>query len=146
MKKITGIIIIVSLILASVSPAYATPKYSEETILLGKEVGLLMEDLEWEEIDRRQQEYRRRKDSASSNDGLHIYSNEYVNQSRIYGAKYSYDEFHIAPVDIPANDGYKSGGFDELHINENYRQNVWDPEHRGNRIAGFDEFRYPDEM
>lgn len=79
-------------------------------------------------------------------EGLHIYRNEHSGQNRNYGAKYSYDEFRTAPVDIPANDGYKSGGFDELHINEKYRQNVWYPEHRGNRIEGFDEFRYPDEM
>ena len=66
--------------------------------------------------------------------------------SRNCGAKNSYDEFHTVPKDTPANDGYRSGGFDELHINENYRQNVWHPEHRGYRINGFDEFRYPDEM
>ena len=37
-------------------------------------------------------------------------------------------------------------GFDELHINENYRQNVWHPENRGSRMNGFDEFHYPDEL
>lgn len=167
MKKITAIIIIMSLILANVTPVYAWPEYSEETKRLGREAGLQMEELEWEEINRRQQEYRNRKNSTSSNDELHIrsngstsgsvavtdtadelhiYSNEYANQSRNYGSKNSYDEFHTAPKDIPANDGYKSGGFDELHINENYKQNVWHPEYRGNRIIGFDEFRYPDEM
>ncbi len=168
MKKLTGMIIVAALFLANTIPAYAWPEYSEETKRLGREAGLQMEDLEWEEIDRRQQEYRRRKGlSTSSNeelhirsngsangtvavtdtaDGLHIYSNEYASQSQNYGSKNSYDEFHTAPKDIPANDGYKSGGFDELHINENYRQNVWHPEHRGYRINGFDEFRYPDEM
>ena len=165
MKRIILLAAVMTIIYAA--PTYAKPEYSEETKRLMKEAGFQTEELEWEEIDRRQQEYRNRKDSASSNDelhirsngsnngsvavtdtadGLHIYSNEYASQSLNYGSKNSYDEFHTAPVDIPANDGYKAGGFDELHINENYRQNVWHPEHRGNRIQGFDEFRYPDEM
>ena len=147
---------------------YAKPQYSEESKRLAREAGLQVDELEWEEIDKRQQEYRRRKElSMSSNDELHIrnngttggsvtvtdtadelhiYSNEYASQGQNYGSKNSYDEFHTAPGDIAPNDGHKSGGFDELHINENYRQNVWHPEHRGNRIQGFDEFRYPDEM
>ena len=79
-------------------------------------------------------------------DELHIYSNEYGTGRRDYGAKYSYDEFHTAPTDIEPNDGYGRGGFDELHINENYLGNVWHPADRGNRIKGFDEFRFPDEM
>ena len=103
MKKLTGMIIIASLLIANTIPAYARPEYSEETKRLMREAGLQTEELEWEEIDRRQQEYRRRK-------GLSTSSN------------------------------------DELHINENYKQNVWHPEHRGYRINGFDEFRYPDEM
>ena len=168
MKKLTGVIIITVLTLSISILAYARPEYSEETKRLMKEAGLQVEELEWEEIDRRQQEYRKRKGlSTSANDELHIrnngtiggsvavtdtadelhiYSNEYASQNQNYGSKNSYDEFHTAPKDIPANDGYKAGGFDELHINENYRQNVWHPEHRGNRIQGFDEFRYPDEM
>ena len=167
MKKTTVFILVMALIFVNATPAYANWEYSEESKRLGKEAGLQMEELEWEEIDRRQQEYWRRKNSTSSNDelhirsngstsgavavtdtadSLHIYSNEYASQSQNYGSKNSYDEFHTAPKAIPANDGYKSGGFDELHINENYRQNVWHPEHRGNRISGFDEFRYPDEM
>ncbi len=122
MKKLTGMIIIAALLLSNTIPAYAWPEYSEETKRLGREAGLQMEDLEWEEIDRRQQEYRRRKGlSTSSNDelhirsngsangsvavtdtadGLHIYSNEYASQSQNYGSKNSYDEFHTAPKDI----------------------------------------------
>ena len=163
-----AIILMIILSMLTVTPVYARPKYSAETERLMREAGLQVDELEWEEIDRRQQEYRKRKqNNTSSNDELHIrnngnnsgsvavtdtsdelhiYSNEYGNQSSKYGAKYSYDEFHTAPKDIQANDGYGAGGFDELHINENYRQNVWHPEHRGNRIQGFDEFRYPDEM
>ena len=165
-------IIILGIVLSMLSstPAHAgTRDYSEETKGLMREAGLQTEELEWEEINRRQQEYRDRKsNNTSSNDefhvkksslsdgksvavtdtddGLHIYSNEYASQGRDYGAKNSYDEFHTAPIDIAPNDGYGTGGFDELHINENYRQNIWHPEHRGNRIQGFDEFRYPDEM
>ena len=168
MKRLTFAIIVISFVLSNCIPVYAKPQYSEETNRLAREAGLQVDELEWEEIDRRQQEYWRRKEiSMSSNDELHIrnngttggsvavtdtsdelhiYSNEYASQSQNYGSKNSYDEFHTAPKDIPANDGYKAGGFDELHINENYRQNVWHPEHRGNRIQGFDEFRYPDEM
>lgn len=168
MKKLTGMIIMAALFLSTCIPAYARPQYSEETKRLMREAGLRTEELEWEEIDRRQQEYRKRKglsassidelhirDNGSANgpvavtdtaDDLHIYSNGYACRSRNCGAKNSYDEFHTVPKDTPANDGYRSGGFDELHINENYRQNVWHPEHRGYRINGFDEFRYPDEM
>ena len=165
MKKVLTLTVIMTIL--STIPAYAARgEYSEETRRLMREAGLQVDEPEWEEIDRRQQKYQKRKqNSISSNDELHIrgsnngsvavtdtadelhiYSNGYADQSRSYGSKYSYDEFHTAPVDIPANDGYGAGSFDELHINENYRQNVWHPEHRGNRIQGFDEFRYPDEM
>ena len=104
MKKLTGVIIIAALLLSNTIPEYAWPEYSEETKRLGREAGLQMEDFEWEEIDRRQQEYRRRKGlSTSSNDelhirsngsangsvavtdtadGMHIYSNEYASQSQ----------------------------------------------------------------
>ena len=167
---IRAIILSLTMSILLAVPAYAgIGDYSEETKRLMREAGLQTEELEWEEINRRQQEYRERKsNSTASNDelhirrngssnsesvavtntsdGLHVYSNEYASQSRDYGSKNSYDEFHTAPKDISPNDGYKSGGFDELHINENYRQNVWHPKHRGYRINGFDEFRYPDEM
>ena len=85
---------------------------------------------------------------TDTKDGLHVYSDSYANgyKSANYGSKNSYDEFHTAPYDIDANDGYEEGRFDELHINENYKQNVWHPENRGNRIAGFDEFKYADEL
>ena len=91
------------------------------------------------------------KDSTQvtdTKDELHVYSNEYANSynNANYGAKNSTDEFHTAPYDIDANDGYKSVNFDESHINENYKQNVWHPEHRGNRLEGFDEWHYPDEL
>ncbi|MCR5304577.1 MAG: hypothetical protein K6E33_08455, partial [Lachnospiraceae bacterium] len=66
--------------------------------------------------------------------------------SKDYGAKYSYDEFHTAPVDSTSNDGYRRGGFDELHINENYLGDVWHPANRGYRFSGFDEFHLPYEL
>lgn len=169
MKKVTGTMIAAFLILINCLPVYAGSKYSEESVKLGRAAGLEMEELDWEEIDRRQQEYRKRcKSSTASGDELHIdnnddrrnrsvavtdtadelhvYSDEYAALSPDYGAKYSYDEFHTAPKDIEANDGYGVGGFDELHINENYLYRVWHPKNRGNRFKGFDEFRYPDEM
>ena len=46
-------------------PAYAKPEYCEETKRLMREAGLQTEELEWEEIDRRQQEYRKRKSSRT---------------------------------------------------------------------------------
>ena len=82
---------------------------------------------------------------VTNTDDLHIYSNSY-GKKRSYGAKFSNDEFHTVPTDIEANDGYKAGNFDELHINENYRQNVWQPEEEVNRINGFDEFHLPNEL
>lgn len=164
-----AIILSVVLSLLTVTPAFAgASRYDPETERLMREAGLQVDELEWEEIDRRQQEYMRRRDGGTSSndelhvrssgsdsgsvavtdtaDELHVYSNDYAAQNISYGAKYSYDEFHTAPKDIEANDGYGTGGFDELHINENYRSRVWHPKHRGNRIEGFDEFRFPDEM
>ena len=75
MKKLTGMIIIATLLISNTIPVYARPEYSEETKRLMREAGLQTEELEWEEIDRRQQEYWRRKNSTSSNDELHIRSN-----------------------------------------------------------------------
>ncbi len=82
---------------------------------------------------------------VSDTDDLHIYNNNY-GQKRSYGSKQSTDEFHTAPVDIHANDGYAENGFDELHVNENYRQNVWQPDEPVQRLNGFDEFRLPSDM
>ena len=167
MKKVLILTVIMTIL--STIPAYAARgEYSEETRRLMREAGLQVDEPEWEEIDRRQQEYMRRRDGGTSSndelhvrssgseggsvavtdtaDELHVYSNDYAAQNISYGARYSYDEFHTAPKDIEANDGYGAGGFDELHINENYRSRVWHPKHRGNRIEGFDEFRFPDEM
>ena len=118
--------------------------YSEETRQLMKEAGLETGN-SWEEINRRQ--IGRKKMMSSKNSSLSAETTEENDsQANGYGSKYSYDEFHTAPTDIPANDGYKSGNFDELHINENYRQNVWHPRDRGGRLNGFDEFHYPDEL
>lgn len=96
-------------------------------------------------------EYRIFADSGQSvkvtdtSDELHIYSNEY-GQDRSYGAKNSWDEFHTAPYDISANDGYEDSTWGELHINENYRQNVYyEPEKDRNRL-GIDEYRLPWQM
>lgn len=82
---------------------------------------------------------------VTDTDDLHIYNDNY-GQDRSYGSKQSTDEFHTAPVDIEANDGYGKNDFDELHINENYRQNVWQPEEPVYRLSGFDEFRLPSDM
>lgn len=80
-------------------------------------------------------------------DGLHIYSNDYADgyNSANYGSKQSTDEFHTVPYDVGANDGYKHGDIDELHINENYRQNVWKPDHKVLRL-GIDQFKLPNEL
>ena len=40
----------------------------------------------------------------------------------------------------------QKSGFDELRINDNYRDQVWHPTNRGFRMEGFDELRYPDEL
>lgn len=90
------------------------------------------------------------KDSTQvtdTKDELHVYSNEYANgyNNANYGAKNSTDEFHTAPYDIDANDGYKHGDIDELHINENYRQNVWKPDYKVQRL-GIDQFKLPNEL
>ena len=146
-SKITGFIIaVIAMALSACIPVYARPRYSPETERLMREAGL-MEDPSWEEIDRRQKELvaKKRSDSGSQSIRSGSSSSLHAAISR-YGAKYSHDEFHTAPVDTTPNDGYGTGGFDELHINENYRPYVWHPAHRGGRFSGFDEFRYPDEM
>ncbi len=135
------------IILFASIPVYAGPfDYSEETKALMREAGLDPEPKEWEEINRRQIEYQNRKNNKKRVSISHNVAGQYSGQSGNYGTKYSYDEFHTAPRDIPANDGYKSGNFDELHINERYIQNVWHPEDRSGRMEGFDEFHFPDEF
>ena len=81
---------------------------------------------------------------TDTSDGLHIYSNDYNNPSS-YGAKYSTDEFRVFGQDTLANDGYGEGGFDELHINENFRNQVWKPDHKILRLS-IDEFKLPNEL
>lgn len=78
-------------------------------------------------------------------DELHVYSNEYANRKRDYGAIYSTDELNVGGVKTEANDGYGKGGFDELHINENYLDQVWQPEEPVQRLS-IDEFRLPNEL
>lgn len=74
MRRIIMLVAIMAIIY--VVPAYAKPEYSEETKRLMREAGLQVDELEWEEIDRRQQEYqRRRQNNTSSNDELHIRGN-----------------------------------------------------------------------
>lgn len=80
---------------------------------------------------------------TDTNDGLHIYSNDYENPTGY--SKYSYDEFSIGGKDTPSNDGYGANGFDELHIDPYYRKNVWKPDHKVLRI-GIDEYRLPSDF
>ena len=85
---------------------------------------------------------------VTDTDGLHIYSNDYADgyANAYYGAKNNYDEFHTAPYDIGANDGYEESTWGELHINRNYRQNVYyEPEKDKNRLE-IDEYRLPWQM
>lgn len=82
--------------------------------------------------------------NTDDNDELHIYSDDYTGATD-YGTKMSYDEFRVNGEETPANDGYDTEGFDELHIPTQYRQNVWQPDHPVQRL-GIDEFRLPNEM
>ena len=67
-------------------------------------------------------------------------------------AVYSTDELHVGADSIneisKPNDGYRSGYWDELHVNaEAAKQHpVYFPERKGFRISGFDELHYPEEM
>lgn len=85
---------------------------------------------------------------TDTKDGLHIYSNEYADgyANAYYGSKNSYDEFHTAPYDIGANDGYDESTFGELHINRNYRQNVYYEPERDKYRLDIDEYRLPWQM
>jgi len=82
---------------------------------------------------------------TDTNDGLHIYSNDYANgyNNAYYGSKQSTDEFHTTPYDIKANDGYNESTWGELHINENYRKNVYYEPERDKYRLGIDEYRLP---
>ena len=85
---------------------------------------------------------------VTDTDDLHIYSNDYADgyANAYYGAKNSWDEFHTSPYDIGANDGYEESTWGQLHINENYRKNVYyEPEKDRNRL-GIDEYRLPWQM
>lgn len=82
---------------------------------------------------------------TDTSDELHIYSDTYNTPSN-YGAKFSNDEFKVFGQDTPANDGYEESTWGELHINENYRQNVYyEPEKDKNRLE-IDEYRLPWQM
>lgn len=85
---------------------------------------------------------------VTDTDGLHIYSNDYADgyANAYYGAKNSYDEFHTAPYDIDANDGHDESTWGELHINENYRKNVYYEPERDKYRLGIDEYRLPWQM
>ena len=80
---------------------------------------------------------------VTDTDNLHIYSNDYENPSGY--SKYSNDEFSIGGKETPSNDGYGENGFDELHIDANYRNKVWKPDYKVYRIT-IDEFRLPSDM
>ncbi len=128
--------------------AFAIPELSPETRRLCEEAGLEF-DVPLEEIMRRQEEYNRKKAMKSEGESSQTPAYGQPGQKTTVsapGAIFSYDELHIGGRNTAPNDGYGSGGFDELHVNENYRQNVYHPEHRGFRMEGFDEFRYVDEM
>ena len=90
---IRTIILTLILIMIATIPAFAgTSKYSPETERLMREAGLQVDELEWEEIDRRQQEYQKRKqNSKSSNDELHIRGNN----SGSVAVTDTSDELHI---------------------------------------------------
>ncbi len=143
---ITAIRLMIFLSFIMNTVVFALPKYSPETIKLGREAGLnLDEEVPLEEIMRRQEAYNRKKELRRAQENSTVRQPMQTMVSG-QGAIFSYDEFHIRGNYTAPNDGYKSGGFDELHINENYKQNVYHPEHRGFRMEGFDEFRYVDEM
>ena len=148
MKIKIAIILAIIMILTSTTSIYAGPfAYSEETKRLMREASMDPEPAEWEEINRRQLERRNRMNSIKRASMAGKSTKSESKQNVGSRSKNSYDEFHMAPVDIPANDNYHhSGGIDELHINENYKQDIWHPESRGGRINGIDEFRFPDEM
>ena len=143
------IILLISLILPlslfmSV-PVSAQIKYSQETQKLMKEAGIEY-DNSWEEISRRQAEMQKMRSLKKKDSSGQSGQDKAGAEADKNGVKYSYDEYRISGSQTAPNNGYKSGGFDELHINENYKQNVYHPTDRGFRMEGFDEFRYVDEM
>lgn len=126
MKRIIALILIASITMTT--PVYAmTPKKI---------------------TNRRIDEYRKynkKGTKVTDTDDLHIYSNKYKNPDKGY-SKFSYDEFSISGKETPANDRYKSGSFDEIHIPEPYQDDVWQPEEPVQRMNGFDEFHLPNEL
>lgn len=129
MKRLTALTIIA--IMAITTPTYAgTPK--KVTIIKNRKID-------------EYRKYNKKGTKVTDTDNLHIYSNTYKNPDKGY-SKFSNDEFSIGGKEPPANDRYKSGSFDEIHIPEPYQDNVWQPEEPVQRMNGFDEFHLPNEM
>lgn len=119
MKKI--IISTLILTLAISTPVIAKPQYSVETQKLMQESGI-EHDVPLNEVMRRQEDYKKNRKTTTTQDTAPKVTNN------------------------PYNEPTEKSGFDELRINENYRDQVWHPTDRGFRMKGFDELRYPDEL
>ena len=118
MKRLALILLITATI---TTPVYAAPNYDEYRLYSSSQ---------------------NRAVKVTDTDDLHIYSNSY--RQKKY-TKFSQDEFNINGMQTPANDGYKSGSFDELHIPEPYRDKVWKPAEPVQRL-GIDEFKTPADL
>ena len=121
MKRLIVSVIIFTLVLST--NIFAYPQYSVETQKLMEEAGIEY-NVPLDEVMSRQEQRKQRIASKPAQS-----QNTIVKSSTI-----SYNE--------PA----EKSGFDELRINENYRDQVWHPANRGFRMKGFDELRYPDEL
>ena len=116
--------IIISTLIATLaisSPVFAYPQYSAETQKLMQEAGIEY-NVPLDEVMRRQETYKKNRANKST------------------------PSQNTAVKSNPYNEPTEKSGFDELRINENYRDQVWHPVDRGFRMQGFDELRYPDEM
>ena len=123
MKRLIVSVIIFTLVLST--NIFAYPQYSAETQKLMEEAGIEY-NVPLDEVMSRQDQRKQRAASKPK-----------ATQSQNTTVK--------SPT-ISYNEPTQKSGFDELRINDNYRDQVWHPTNRGFRMEGFDELRYPDEL
>ena len=139
MEKIIVLVFTISLIMCT--PVAALPQYSSETLKQMEAAGI-EHDTPLDEIMSRQRDRQERLKQKN------VVGNPATTEtvSNPSGAKFSNDEFRIAPNDKAPDDGYNSSTWGELHINSHYARNVYHPNPTGTRFKGWDELRYVDDL
>ena len=121
MKKL--IIFTLILTLAISTPVLAKPQYSANTQKLMQESGIEY-NVPVDEVMKRQEDYKKNKANKTT-----------ATQNTVPKS-----------ANNPYNEPEEKSGFDELRINENYIQDIWQPDYPVVRLKGFDEIHLPNEL